>query len=133
MRFLRGLLLHNWGLKLLALLLAFLLWATFTAEPFVEIGFQVPVEFRNLPPPLDVSDDAPAQVRVRVRGRSTLVRRLTPADLTISLDLSGVDTGDMVVPLSTSQVLELPPGVELVRIVPAELRLRIVDRNSRRE
>jgi Uncharacterized protein conserved in bacteria len=133
MRFLRGLLLHNWGLKLLSLLLAFLLWATFTAEPFVEIGFQVPVEFRNLPASLDVSDDAPAQVRIRVRGRSTLVRRLTPADLTISLDLAGVAPGQMVVPLSATQVVDLPPGVELVRIVPAELRLRIVERRSPRE
>lgn len=33
MKFLAKLALHNWGLKLLALLLAFLLWATFFAGP----------------------------------------------------------------------------------------------------
>jgi YbbR domain-containing protein len=127
MRFLREWVLHNWALKLLALLLAVLLWAVFTTEPPVEVGYVVPLEFRNLPQNVEVSADAPTQVRVRVRGRSSLLRRLTPADLAISVDMTNAPPGEMLVRLSTSH-MDIPYGAELVRIAPSEIRLRIVAR-----
>ena len=118
---------HNWGLKLVALALSFVLWAAVSTEPPVEIGYTVPLEFRNLPAALELGPDAPTQVRVRVRGRSTLLRRLTPADLAISVDMTDAQPGEMLIRLSASHV-EVPYGAELVRISPSELRLHIVPR-----
>ena len=40
MGFLRKYIFANAGLKLLALAISFLLWATYTAEPYAEVGFQ---------------------------------------------------------------------------------------------
>ena len=127
MRFLREWLLHNWGLKLLALALSFVLWAAVSTEPPVEIGYTVPLEFRNLLEKFELGPDAPTQVRVRVRGRSTLLRRLTPADLAISVDMADAQPGEMLIRLSPSHV-EIPYGAELVRIAPSELRLHVVPR-----
>ena len=81
MRFLRKYIFANAGLKLLALGISFLLWATYTAEPYAEVGFQVPLEFTTMPPQLEISGDVPTAVHVRVRGRSALLRRMIPADL----------------------------------------------------
>ncbi len=124
---LRRMLLHNWYLKLLSLAIAFLLWAAYTAEPVAEVGYLVPLEFRNIPNGLELSGDIPTQIHVRVRGRSAIFRRLSAADLGIAVDLAGAEPGETLVRLGAKHV-DLPPGVELVRISPAEFRLRLVSR-----
>src|ERR1700686_4008905 len=87
LRFLQKYVFANAGLKLLALAISFLLWATYTSEPFAEVGFQVPLEFTSMPTRLEISGDVPTSVQVRVRGRSALLRRMVPADLNLRLDL----------------------------------------------
>lgn len=119
----------NWALKLLSLGIAILLWAAYTAEPMAEIGYQVPIEFHNLPPDLEISGDVPAQAYVRVRGRSMLLRRLTPADLAIRVDLAGKTSGETAVQISPDQIAP-PYGATVVRISPAQLRLRLVTRKE---
>lgn len=127
--FLREWVLHNWGLKLLALGISFLLWTTYTAEPVAEVGFQVPLEFRNIPKDLEISGDVPTQVRVRIRGRSALLRRLTPADLGISVDLAGEAAGEKLLQL-TADLVDAPYGATVVRVAPSQVRLLLVKRHA---
>ena len=58
MRFLRKYIFANATLKLLSLGVSFLLWTTYTSEPFAEIGLQVPLEFTSMPPRLEISSAA---------------------------------------------------------------------------
>lgn len=125
MRFLRNLFLHNWHLKLLALAIAFLLWSAYTSEPVGEVGYLVPLEFRSLQEGLSLADDVPTQVYLRLEGRSALLRRLTPADLAVVVDLADVGSGETLVQLSPLQV-QTPPGSKVVRISPSLLRIRLV-------
>jgi YbbR domain-containing protein len=127
MRFLSKLVLHNAGLKLLSLATAFLLWASYTSEPQVEVGYDVPIEFVNVPQDLEIAADAPAEVHVRLRGRSMLLRRLAPTDIDVRVDLSGMSAGQMQYRPVASE-LGLPPGVDVVRIVPSELRIQLEPR-----
>lgn len=129
MRWFRKWVLHNWSLKLMALLISFLLWATYSAEPVAEIGFAVPIEFVNVPSKLEIANDVPTVVHIRVRGRSALLRRLTPSDLGISLDLSGRTGGVGMVELDAQEV-DAPYGVQIVRIDPQELRVHLVPRDN---
>jgi len=129
MKALRNLFVRDAGLKIVALLIAFLVWSTFRAEPSVEIAFQVPLEFRNIPDSLEISGEVPTQVRVRVRGRSAVLRPLTPADLAITVDLKGSTAGESVVRL-TGDETDAPPGAEVVRISPPEIHLRLVPREA---
>ena len=126
---LRKVLLGNLALKLLSLGIAILLWTAYTAEPMAEIGYQVPIEFHNLSPDLEISGDVPAQGYVRVRGRSMLLRRLTPADLAIRVDLAGKTAGETAVQISPDQIVP-PYGASVVRISPAQFRLRLVTRRE---
>jgi len=123
----RNWVLHNWHFKLIALLAAFLLWSTYTSEPAAEVAYVVPLEFRNVPKQLELSGDAPAQVRLRVRGRSALLRRLSPADLAVSVNLAGAQHGEMRIEL-TPDMVETPYGATVVRIAPAEFKLSLVAR-----
>ena len=89
--FLRKYVFANAGLKLLAIAISFLLWATYTAEPYAEVGFQVPLEFTTMPSQLEMSGDVPTVVHVRVRGRSALLRRMIPGGMRSSAEHSGIE------------------------------------------
>jgi YbbR domain-containing protein len=127
MPLLRNWIFNNWHLKLIALLAAFLLWSTYTSEPAAEVAFVVPIEFRNIPPNLELSGDIPVQVRLRVRGRSALLRRLSPVDLGITVDLASAKPGEMLIQL-TPDMVETPYGSTVVRITPADFHLSFVPR-----
>ena len=127
MPLLRNWVFNNWHLKLFALLAAFLLWSTYTSEPAAEVGFAVPLEIRNVSPNMEISGDIPSQVRLRVRGRSSLLRRLSAADLSITVDLAGAKPGEIRIEL-TPDMVETPYGATVVRIAPAEFHLSLVAR-----
>ncbi len=131
MRLLRERVLSNWGLKLLALALSFMLWTTYTAPPLAEVGYLVPLEFNNIPRELEISGEVPTQAHVRVRGRSALLRRLTPADLGITVDLSGRPAGETFIPLTPEQVAT-PYGASVVRLAPSQVRVLLVPRRASR-
>jgi len=125
MRVLRRVFLHNWGLKLIALGISFFLWATYTAEPFAQVGYNVPVAYVNVPDGLAVGGAPPSLVRVVLRGRSGLLRRLTPADLTLDIDLATAPSGDVPIHLAPGMV-GVPYGTEVVRLAPADFHIALV-------
>jgi YbbR domain-containing protein len=127
--FLRRYVLANAGLKLLALAISFLLWATYTAEPYSEVGFQVPLEFTTMPPQLEISGDVPTVARIRVRGRSALLRRMVPADLNLRLDLKDGKPGTAAVQL-TPQMVGAPFGAAVVQVEPSEIHVTLVPRRG---
>lgn len=125
MRLFRRLFLHNLSLKLIALGISFFLWATYTAEPFEQVGYNVPVAYVNVPEGLAVGGAPPNAVRVVLRGRSGLLRRLTPTDLTLVVDLATASSGDVPIRLSPSMV-GVPYGTEVVRLAPTEFHVSLV-------
>ena len=129
MRFLRKYILANAGLKILALGVSFLLWTTYTSEPFAEVGFQVPLEFTSMPSQLEISGDVPTSVHVRVRGRSALLRRMVPADLNLRMDMNDAKQGTTSLPISTENV-GAPFGATVVEVSPSEIRVTLVPRHT---
>jgi YbbR-like protein len=129
MRLLRRLFLHDLRLKLIALGISFFLWSTYTAEPFAQVGLNVPVSYLNVPEGLAIGGNPPNAVRVVLRGRTGLLRRLTSADLTLDVDLSTAPSGDIPIRLSPAMV-GVPYGTDVVRLTPAEFRLSLVPTKS---
>ncbi len=127
MTFLRKWVLHNWGLKLLALLSSFALWAMYTAEPLAEAAFEAPVIFRNVTPGTDLSGAVAWQARVVLRGRAAVLRRLRAEDLALNVDLAGRGAGEYTIPIGPEQ-LEVPLGAEVARITPGVIRIRLAPR-----
>jgi YbbR domain-containing protein len=111
-------------LKVLALAISFSLWSAYTAQPFAEITYVVPIAFVNVPTGLDIAK-VPAGVSVRIRGRAGLLSRFNASDLAVNADLSNSQAGDKVVSVKPDLVA-VPYGVTVVRVNPAEFHVTLV-------
>jgi hypothetical protein len=129
MRFLRKYIFASAALKLLALAISFLLWATYTSEPFAEVGFQVPLEFTSMPTHLEISGDLPTAVHVRVRGRSALLRRMVAADINLRVDLKDGKEGPSQIRI-TPDMVGAPYGVTVVQVSPSQFQVTLVPRHE---
>ncbi len=127
MGFLRKYVFANAALKIVALTLSFLLWVTYTSEPPAEESFQVPLEFINVPAQLEISGDVPASVHIRLRGRSFLLRHITPADVSLSMDFKDEKEGSTLLRL-TPDMVHAPIGATVVQVSPPEFRVTLVPR-----
>jgi hypothetical protein len=125
MRFLKQVVFHNLGLKLLALAISFSLWALYAAEPVAQFGYDVPIAFVNVPRNLAIADDAPNRVHLLIQGHAALMRRLTPADLAFTVDLSHAGAGETLVQLSP-QMAAVPYGTSVLRMAPQQFRVSLV-------
>jgi hypothetical protein len=127
--FLRKYVFADAGLKILALAISFLLWVTYTAEPYAEVGFQVPLEFTTMPPQLEMSGDVPTVAHIRVRGRSALLRRMVPADLNLRLEMKDGKEGTTTLVI-TPEMVATPFGTTVVQVAPTEIHVTLVPRHG---
>ena len=121
---------RNLGLKLTALALAALLWLTVAGEHVVERIIRVPLEFRNIPPLLEVVGEPPGVVDVRLRGSSALLSRLEPGEVVAVLDLRAARPGSRLFHIQTEDVRS-PSGVQVTQVSPGTLGLDL-EKSGRR-
>ena len=130
MDFLRKYVFHNFGLKLLSLAVAVLLWMAVTRDPVAEVAINVPVEFQNAPEHLEISSETIPQVQVRMRGPVREVRELSPADVHAVIDMANVQPGERTYDLATRGI-HVPSGIQVVQTVPAQIRVSFDKRETR--
>lgn len=130
-RFFRRYIVRNFGLKLLALLIATGLWYSVTRDPVAEIAINVPIEFHHVPEKLVISSEVIPQAQIRLRGPARVVRQLAQEDIHPVIDLLGVVPGERTFDL-TSRQIHLPREAEVVQVVPSHLRISF-DRSARKE
>jgi YbbR domain-containing protein len=112
----------NFGLKVLALIIAVGLWLAGHRD--TERAIEVPVEFRSIPADLMVMDNRVDYVVLRLMGPRTLVSTLDADNLKLSLDLGGAKSGSLSYPLSAND-FTVPRGVTVGRITPPVIHLRL--------
>jgi YbbR domain-containing protein len=112
------------GLKLMAVALAALLWLIVAGDHLVESSLRVPLEFRNIPPDLELVGDPPTEVDVRLRGSSALLGRLEPRDIVAVLDLASARPGSRMFHLRSDEV-RAPYGVEVAQVIPGTLAVDV--------
>jgi YbbR domain-containing protein len=110
------------GLKLLSLGLAVMLWMVMAGEETVERGLRVPIELQQFPSGLELQNEAPSTVDVRVRGSSGTLSRVGPGDIVAVLDLRTARSGRRLYPLTPEQ-MRVPFGVQVVQVSPASVAL----------
>jgi len=113
---------RNFGLKVLSICIATLLWLVVAGERVVERVMRVPVELQNLPADLEIVSNPPDTVEVRVRGSSGTLSRMAPGDIATVLDLRAVRTGRRLFHLTPAQV-NTPYGLEAVQVSPPTLTM----------
>lgn len=130
-RFLRGVVRNNPWQKVFALLLSVLLWWFVTGENKVQVGIVVPIEIRNVPPGTAVTNKVERQAEVRLSGPSSLLSKVTPQELSVSVDLSAARSGRQVIALN-AEAVRVPPGIKVQRVYPqsVEVVLARLERRS---
>jgi YbbR-like protein len=137
-RWLHDLIFADWGLKLVALLVALGLWLAVT-------GQRAPAKTRLrgvalhfvLPGEMEIGNEPRERVDVIVRGSRSLLNTLRAGDVVVTYDASGHRPGERLVRLTPSNVvLELPEGMSregltVEEIVPATVPLRLERRVER--
>jgi hypothetical protein len=115
---------ENFGWKVLALLIAVLLWILVASEPELSTFVTVPLAYKNLPDDLEISADPVNSISLELSGPSGELRGLgetggiRPA---VILDMSGVQPGERTFPIGDGNV-HLARGVRLIRAIPSEAR-----------
>ncbi len=120
---LRGYLFRNFSLKLTSMVLSLLLWIALNGEPKSEVGFRVPLEFRNTPAKVEVLSDSVNAVDIRVLASSSLVKRINPSEISATINLSNWSLGERTYKL-TGENIRLPFGAVVTKITPNTIRLR---------
>ncbi|HEY6339614.1 MAG TPA: CdaR family protein [Candidatus Sulfotelmatobacter sp.] len=122
--------LHNFGLKLLSLLLAAGLWVAIARDPVAEVEIRVPIEFLHVADNLEISSEAIPEAQIRVRGPGRIIRQLRSTDVHAELDLRDARSGERTYDL-TAQQIHHPPDVDVVQVVPSQLHLAFDTRLTR--
>lgn len=115
---------HNWALKIVSLILATMLWMAVANESSSEIGLDVPLEYRNIPSQVEITGDMTNTVQVRLRGSSHVIKGLTAKDVSTTIDLSKMRTGEKIAALSPLNV-QAPFGAEVIRVNPSSVRFSL--------
>ncbi len=121
---------HNFRYKLLALVVAFLLWGVSHSTSPVERGFDVPVSVAGIPGDLVVTDQSTDTVNLRLQGSRAALRSLPVGDLEYRVDLSGAKQGVTVREVDTTS-LDLPRGTKPVSRSPQSIEFTLERRGSK--
>lgn len=115
---------ENPGLKVVSLMLSLALWFLVAGEKTSEIGLTVPLELQNMPTELEVAGEAANDVEVRLRATPAIIQQLDREDVSVRIDLKGVEEGEHFFHL-TETLVRRPFGVTVVKLSPASLTLNL--------
>jgi len=121
---------HNFGLKVLSLLLAAGLWFLISHEEPAEVALRAPIVFQNVPAHLEISSESIPEAQIRVRGPERVIRQLQASEVHAEVDLADVKPGERTFDLSSQQVRH-PRDVSVVQVVPSQLHLAFDTRLTR--
>lgn len=113
---------NNWQYRVLAILLALACWYVVSGQEKVETWLEVPLEFVNLPPQMEITSGLVSKLQVRIRGTSNQVRSLNVGRLAYKLDLGKIGVGTNVIPLMPES-MTITSAVEVVEVNPTRLEL----------
>jgi hypothetical protein len=112
----------NIGWKLLSLVAAFFIWLNISSEPELSTIIAAPVEYKNYPKDLEISSEIVESIDVEAHGPAGQLRDVSDSHLAAIVDFSSVQApGERTFTLTSAEV-KLPRGIQLIRIIPAQLR-----------
>ncbi len=125
-RLISSFLTRNWALKLLALVLAFVLWMTLIPEEktFSEKTLTVPLEIRNIPADVELVEKPSSMIEVTLQVPNRLLSVISPSDIQAILNLEKATVYQEEYPLNPSMVLA-PPDAEVLQVFPTMVHLKL--------
>jgi len=124
--YLTGLVVRNWGLKLISLVLALALWLVLVPADKVlaEKTLTVALETRNAPETMEIVEKSTPTVDVTVRAPTRILNEISPSTLTAKLDLERASVEQQEYPLNKTMI-SLPPGADVVEVRPNKVQIKL--------
>ena len=118
---------RHWELKLLALAFSAGLWVFVMTSEKTNLIVSLPLDLDSVPPGLVVTGERPESVEVQLHGLRSALSRVSPDSLRVRASLAGAGPGDVLVRLGAEQIV-VPPGVSVLRVNPAVVRVALARR-----
>jgi YbbR domain-containing protein len=123
-RWVRRILLEDWGLKLLALAVTIVLWMAVTGQN-TPVTQRYGVQLSFVPPAgMEISNDPPDSVEVTLTGSLAKLGEMGPR-LAAVVDMSDQRPGERVIRLNDRAQITLPSGVTILGFRPATANIRL--------
>ncbi len=119
----KGLFTRNICLKLISLAFAVALWFFVVGEKGTEVGFLIPLEFKNIPDDLLIVESPPREIEVRVTGPKGLLSNLSQRQISASIDMKMSHPGINKYTVSPDNI-KTPRGIVVTRVNPTVVRAR---------
>ena len=119
----KGFFIRNLFLKLISILLAIILWYFVVSEKSGETAISVPLDFRNIPNSLIITNNPEESINLRIRGPATVLRGLSLKNVKAVIDLSDAKGGLATFAVEPEQIT-LPRGLKVTMVSPASVILR---------
>jgi YbbR domain-containing protein len=119
---LRGLFTENLGYKLIALLLALLLWFDVSTDEISVVEYPVPLRVAVQGSDMIVTNDLPSEVEVTFTGRGRDLLSLDVEELAIEKEVRGGENDTLQLPLDPRDVIK-PADLEVtpIAVTPGQL------------
>lgn len=118
----KKMILENLGMKLTAVFLSIFLWLFVTSRGQSEIYLDVPIEFKDIPPGLEIVSQSVKVVSLNMRGQERLLKNIKPYDISVSLDLSKAKPGESTYYVQQED-MRLPRAVTVTNINPSSVKV----------
>jgi diadenylate cyclase len=99
-------------------------WGSFSRGLETLITLEIPVEYINRDPGMEVFDTSINAVRLYLSGSGALIRSIRPEQVKVKLDLSKAVVGLNTLTIKNEDIT-LPPGVLLKRVEPSLIELTL--------
>jgi YbbR domain-containing protein len=121
---------ENLGMKVSAVLIAVFLWFFVTSQGQSEISLEAPVEFNNIPAELGIAASGSKTVTLTIRGQQRFMKKLTPSDIRIVLDMGKAKAGEASYNLNKDDV-KLPFAMTVTNISPSSIKIKMEEMMSK--
>jgi YbbR domain-containing protein len=113
---------ENFGLKLIAVFLAIVLWIYVTSRGQSEISIDVPIEFKSVPTGFEIVNSNVKTVSLSIKGQERTVKHVKPADIRVSLDLGKAKKGEGTYYINREDI-RVPHAITVTNINPSTVKV----------
>lgn len=118
----RSLVARNFWLKILALLLALLVWVLVMFERSTEAVFEIPLEISNIPHNMKIANEITRTLTVRVIGANESIKLLASRQIKAHIDLKYARARVMTLSITPAHIL-VPRGIKITGIYPESITI----------
>jgi len=107
------------------------IWFSFARGFETFVTLEVPVEFMNRGPKMELLATSASSVTLQLSGSGSLVRSVRPDQVKVKLDLANAVAGSNKVAIARDSIV-LPPGIQLKQVEPQvlEVNLDVMDQKK---